>query len=138
PNPTQTHHSTDERARRASEFVSRHSHYVLFTMSRLHGRWWLTLLGTDPRRRKRVTPVIPRLPTTSKSYPPVRAVSMSAPTGSPSPTSVSTAMPEPAWRAASAETTFSPRAEAAAVKIVRAAPEALAMSTARSTAFAAV
>ena len=40
---------------------------VVFTMSKLQGRWWLTLLGTEPSRRKRVTPVMPRLPITTRS-----------------------------------------------------------------------
>ena len=30
--------------------------HVVLTMSRLQGRWWVTLLGTDPSRKNRVTP----------------------------------------------------------------------------------
>ena len=51
-------------------------------ISTLQGAWWLTLLGTEPSR-KRLAPVMPLLPTTMRSAPRSSATSRMASAGSP-------------------------------------------------------
>ena len=65
---------------------------VVLTMSSEQGRWWLTLLGTEPRRN-RLTPVMPRLPIDEQVVARRSAASIECADGSASTTSVSIATP---------------------------------------------
>src|SRR3954468_2060157 len=60
----------------------------------LQGAWWLTLLGTEPSR-KRLAPVMPLLPTTMRSAPCSSATSRIASAGSPWRAKVRVAAPCP-------------------------------------------
>src|SRR5216683_1835670 len=106
-------------------------------MRRATGAWWLTLLGTEPRK-KRVAPVMPLLPSTSKSISPFSVRSTMAVAGSPSTVSVRIVTPVFAYFLASASTAAPARLGEPTLKMVRVEWKALARSTARSTAMAAV
>ena len=70
------------RASAASPPVRLRHPQVVLMISTLQGAWWLTLLGTEPSR-KRLAPVMPLLPTTIRSAPRSSATSRMASAGSP-------------------------------------------------------
>src|SRR5262249_31395113 len=67
---------------------------VVWTMSSAQGEWWLTLFGTE-RRKKGVAPLRPLLPRTRGSNP-LSASSTRPLAGSPPRTTASISTPEPA------------------------------------------